>query len=431
MDGVILVCGVSHHTATLATRERVSLGEGDVRAVLRRLSGDPGIRGAVVLSTCNRTELYAVASDAAHGEAALRAALERHSRAGAAALACATYVLVDDAAVEHLFRVVAGLDSAVVGESEIVGQVRAAVARAEHEAMHCELLRSAFDHALLAGRRVRRRTGIGRGSTSLAAVVARSALAHRQDRGVLLVGAGRLIRSVAGALHGQGAGPLMIANRTPAAAVRLAEAFGGEAIALPELDGALARADVVITATGAPEPVLTADRLRALAPAARPRAVFDLAVPRDVEPAAAALGGLVLEDLERIQARIEVNLAARQRDLERAGAQVRDEVARFAAWRRERLVSPAVRTVWRRAEELRRQELSRFEGLDPGERERLELATAALVRKLLDGPTKRLRAAAATSGAPHLEVFRELFDVGDEPPVAELQVLSGDQRDVA
>src|SRR4051812_16639061 len=413
MRDVLLVLGVSHHTATLSTRERVALTEGDTRATLRRLAGDPRVHEAVVLSTCNRTELYAVAGAARDGEAALREALQRHTGAGAATLACSGYVLLDDAATEHLFRVAAGLDSAILGESEIVGQLRAAVALAEQEDMLGRLLDGAFEHAVIAGRHVRRRTAIGRRSTSLAAVVAKAALAHQEHRGVLMIGAGRLAGSVAGALHGLGAPRLMIANRTEAAARRLAEAHGAEAVPLRALDRALTRADVVVTATGAPRAILTAGRLQAVPPARRPRAVFDLAVPRDVEPAAAALPGLVLEDIEQIQARVELNRAARRADVERAGALVLDEVARFGAWRRELPVAPAVRSLWRQAERIRREELARCGALDPADLERLDRVTAALVRKLLDGPTRRLRAATAAGGGPHPDGFRELFDVPD------------------
>src|SRR4051794_1892838 len=430
MQPALLVLGVSHHTATLSTRERVALTEVDVRATLRSLAEDPRVQEAVVLSTCNRTELYAVASPA-EGEAALREALQRRSGAGAAALACASYLLAEGAAAEHLFRVAAGLDSAVLGESEIVGQLRRAAAVSEQAGMLGRLVEGAFDHALRAGRQVRRQTRIGRGSTSLAAVVARAAIAHQADRGVLMIGAGRLVQSVAGALSGLGAGQLIVANRTEAAARRLAEAHGAEAVPLRALDRALTRADVVVTATGAPRAILTAGRLQAVAPARRPRAVFDLAVPRDVEPAAAALPGLVLEDIEQIQARVELNRAARRADVERAGALVLDEVARFGAWRRELPVAPAVRSLWRQAERIRREELARCGALDPADLERLDRVTAALVRKLLDGPTRRLRAATAAGDGPHLDVFRELFDVPDGAVAPALRVVGWDERGAA
>ena len=431
MRDVILVLGVSHTTATLATRERVALTEADTRAALDRLAADPRVHEAVVLSTCNRTELYAVTRAAGEGEAALREALQRHSSAGPATLACSSYVLADDVAAEHLFRVASGLDSAVLGESEIVGQLRKAVALSEHAGMLGRLLDGAFDHAFVAGRRVRRGTAIGRGSTSLAAVVAKEAIARQEDRGVLMIGAGSLARSVAGALGGLGAPRLMVANRTESTGRQLAEAHGAEAVPWPALDRALARADVVVSATGAPGAILTFARLEAIAPARRPRALFDLALPRDVEPTVGALPGLVLHDLEQIQARIERNRAARRADLERAETLVRDEVQRFAGWRRDLTVAPAVHAVWRRAETIRRNELARCGQLDPDELERLDRITAAVVRKLLDGPTKRIRAAAAEGAAPRLQVFRELFELDEERPVPSLRVATREDRNAA
>src|SRR3954471_828727 len=176
MADVVCIFGVSHHTAALATRERLALDESGTRAVLRRLGADPRVGEAVVLSTCNRTELYAVAASATEGGATLREALQRHTGASLATLACCGYLLCEDAAIEHVFRVAAGLDSAVIGESEISGQLRAAAALAAQEGTLGRLLDAAVEHALVAGRQVRRRTAIARGSTSLAAVVAKAAI---------------------------------------------------------------------------------------------------------------------------------------------------------------------------------------------------------------------------------------------------------------
>jgi glutamyl-tRNA reductase len=431
MRDVLLVLGVSHHTATLPTRERVALTEGDSRAMLRRLGADGRLSETIVLSTCNRTELYAVAGRPTDGEAALRQALQGHTGLGAAALACSSYVLADDAAIEHLFRVAAGLDSAVVGESEIVAQLRGARTLAREEGTAGRLLEGAFGHALVAGRHVRRRATIGRGSTSLATVVAKAAIAHQHDRGVLVIGAGPLAGSVARALSSLGARGIMIANRTESAARRLATAHDLEVVPLGALARALPRADAVVSATGAPRPILTREQLEAIAPSSRPRAIFDLAVPRDVEPTAATLPGLVLQDLEHLQGRLALHGTARRTAMEHADALVRDEVRRFASWRANLALAPAVRSVWQRAEDIRRAELARCGTLDPAELARLEAVTARLVRKLLDGPTKRLREAAREPGAPHLEVFRDLFDVGEAPATPVLRAVERHERGAA
>src|SRR3954467_6760238 len=187
MDGVVALLGVSHHTAALRLLERAALSERAARRLLDELAVAARVGEAVPLSTCNRTELYAVAATAADADAALREALQRHSDVGAAGLACSAYSLADGAAVEHLFRVAAGLDSAVLGECEIVGQLRAAAALAREAGTLDRLLGGAVDHALAAGRHARRRTAIARGSTSLATVVAKTALAYQGERGILLI----------------------------------------------------------------------------------------------------------------------------------------------------------------------------------------------------------------------------------------------------
>lgn len=365
----MLVLGLSHRTASLAERERYALDADGVRALLRRLA--PRVDEAVVVSTCNRTEIYAVGPEDGlpHWPGAC--------------------VLREAAAVEHLFRVAAGLESALLGESEIVGQLRSAVALAAAAGTLGPRLEDAFAGALAASRRVRRLSGVGRGSGSLAAVVATAALAERRERGVLIIGAGRLARALAGAL--QGTPGLAIANRRDAGA----HALGPVAVPWAELDRALARADVVISATSAPRPVLTAARIAALP--VRPRVVFDLAVPRDVEPDAPT----VVRDLESLVASDSFDWAS----AERAAALVRGEVARFSA---RRALEPVIEAVWRQAEATRREELARLGPLPAAERERLERVTAALMRKLLDGPSRRLR---MTGDTERLDAFRDLFDV--------------------
>jgi glutamyl-tRNA reductase len=396
MSPAIVLVGLSHRTASLAVRERAALDDGAARAVLRGLRGR--VEEALVLSTCNRTELLAVASSAAEGEAALREALPE-----------ATYARFELDAVEHLFRVAAGLESAIVGESEIVGQLRAAVARAEEERALGPVLREASRHALVSARRVRARTGVARGATSTASLVARMAGEAAPGGRVLLIGAGRLISAVAGALAG--GHELMFANRTPAAARLLGDRYGGMSAALDRLDPLLARAEVVVSATGAPHPVLTAERLAACT---RRVTVIDLAVPRDVEPRAAELPHVELFDIDAVQARLDAGRALRWAEAERAGAVVAGEVQRFASWRRERRLEPLLERLWRRAESLRQAEVDRLgAGLPAAERRRLDAATAAFVRRLLDGPSRRLRERGAGSER-ELELLLTLLEA-DEP----------------
>jgi glutamyl-tRNA reductase len=404
-DSAIVLVGLSHRTAPLPVRERAALTDAGARSVLRRLAEEPAVEEALVLSTCNRTELVVVASSPAAGEVALREALVRETAVDATALACAGYARFELDAVAHLFRVAAGLDSAILGETEVTAQLRAAIARAEEERALGPVLRAACRHAVAAARRARSRTGIARGATSTAQVAAR--LAAAAPGPILLVGAGRMIGSVAAALAGR---ELMFANRTLSAVRPLAERHGGECAALEAIEPLLARAAAIVSATDAPHPVLTADRL-----AARrgPLTIVDLAVPRDVEPRAGELPGVRLYDVDAVQARVDEGWALRRAHAEQAEALVASEVRRFADWRRERRIEPLLRELWRSAERVRRAEVDRLgDGLDAADRERLDAATSAFVRRLLDGPARRLR---ERGGEQELALLLEVLTADERP----------------
>lgn len=418
--GVMLVVGVSHQTAGLAAREQVALDDGRARGVLRGLREEPGVCEAVVLSTCNRTEIYAVSESAREAEQAVRRALLERTSLGAATLACAGYTLFELDAVEHLFRVAAGLESAILGETEIGGQVRSAARRAEQERTLGPVLAGAFEQSLVAARRVRRRTGISVGATSVASVVAElvgGAELATSRRRIVLLGAGRFARSLAGALAAVPAAELVVVNRTVAVARELAERHGATAATLDCLEAELRDADAVVCATDAPHPIISAATIaRVVGGRQRPLLVVDLAVPRDVEPSAGSVPGVAVYDIDAVQQLVSRNVAVRRREAEAAAAMVRGETERFAAWRIGLDAAPVVRSVWRQAERLRREELARVAGaLSAEERDRLDRLSASLVGKLLHGPCERLRAACAQSdGAAHVESFRMLFDVAGE-----------------
>lgn len=418
--GVMLVVGVSHQTAGLAAREQVALDDGRARSVLRSLREEPGVCEAVVLSTCNRTEIYAVAESAREGEEAVRGALLERTSLGAATLACAGYTLFELDAVEHLFRVAAGLESAILGETEIGAQVRSAACRAEQEGTLGAVLAGAFKRSLLAARRVRGRTGISVGATSVASVVAElvgGAELATPRRRIVLLGAGRLASSLAGALAALPEAELVVVNRTVAAARALAERHHASAVGLGSLEAELREADAVVCATDAPHPIVSEATIsRVVGGRERPLLVVDPAVPRAVEPAAASVPGVAVYDIDAVQQLVNRNLALRRREAETAAAMVRSETERFAAWRVGLDAAPVVTSVRRQAEQLRRDELARVAGtLSAEERDRLDRLSASLVGKLLHGPCERLRAACAQSdGAAHVESFRMLFDVGAE-----------------
>jgi glutamyl-tRNA reductase len=329
-DGRLLVIGLSHRTAPVAQREKARLADSAARSLLGALLGHPAVGECAVLSTCNRTELLAVVADPAWGEAVLSQALVDHSRISRDELAAARYVHDDRAAARHLFRVAAGLDSMVLGESEIQGQVRAAR----------ELARGAgtLAHALRAGRRVRAQTLVAAGAVSVSSVavdLARVAIGDLRDRRALLVGAGRAAEAAAPALLGQGLAEVVVANRTPATASRLAARFGGRAAGLDALGDDMAAVDVVISSTDAARTILDTSILaRALARGrGRPLVIIDIAVPRDVDPRVGELPGVRLYDIDDLRRVAEANLDGRRREAVRAEAIVAAEVRRFAGGR--------------------------------------------------------------------------------------------------
>jgi glutamyl-tRNA reductase len=343
----LVAVGLSHRTAAVALRERAALSEPAARALLGDLRSTPAVSAAAVLSTCNRTELYAIAA-APDGVEALRGALAARGRLPAGAVAAAGFALADRAALEHLFRVAAGLESLVLGEPEIQHQVRRAAALAAEEGTLGRELGDVFRRALSAGRRVRRETGIGRGAVSTASVgveLARRALGDLRGRHVVVIGAGAMASSMARALARNGVAGVVVCNRTVAAARRLADEVGGRGIGLGGLATELGSADLVVAATGAPAPLLrrpvAARALRSRAPG-RPLVCIDLAMPRDVEPTVAALDGVVLFDVDDLRLMADANRFERAVAARRADAIVAAEVARcMEQGRRPRLARAA------------------------------------------------------------------------------------------
>jgi glutamyl-tRNA reductase len=395
------VCGLSHQSAAIEAREAAALDDAAARAVLRGLRGHGGIDEAAVLSTCNRTELYVVARTGAEARAAARAALLEHTQLDASTLDAHAFALWDAAAAEHLFRVAAGLESAVLGETEISAQVRAAAGRARDEGTLGPLLAAAFRHAHTASRRVRRATAISAGATSLSSVVAQL-VADRCGPGrtrIAVLGAGQLAARLAGALAGRGLGDLVILNRTEAAASALAARHGAASGPLDRIGAQLRGADAVIVATQAPQPVIDVAAVRAaLLSRERPLVVIDLALPRNVAPDVSGLDSVDLYDLDAIQAIVGRNSDARRREAEAAAELLRGELARFAAWQQQAGAAPLVRELWREAERVRSHELARIGGLTESERLRLDCITRSLVRRLLHAPAQRLREACESPG---------------------------------
>jgi len=342
----LLVVGLSHKTAPVQMREKAALGPARTPPLLAGLRGD-GVRECAALSTCNRTELYAVVDEAAAGERLLERALVEHTRLDWPALRSSAYAERDEQAARHLFRVSAGLESMVLGESQIQGQVRAAAVTAAALGTSGPLLKRLFRQATQAGRRVRRETAIGTGAVSIpsiAVAIACRAFPRLSGRSALLLGAGEMAESTARALLGRGLSALVVANRTPAAATSLAERFGGRGVPLSALPDELTRADVVIASTDSPGPLLTRAQVEPAAGARRrPLVIVDIAVPRDVDPAIAEIPGVTLYDIDDLERLADTNLHVRRREALQAERIVEEETHRFGAWRQAHAAAPALR----------------------------------------------------------------------------------------
>ena len=400
----VVLVGTSHRLAPVEVRERVAFDREGSRELARRLAAEGA--EVVCLSTCNRTEVYAVHQDPDTAEALA---------VGALSAAPDLYRLRDDAAALHLFRVAAGLDSLVPGEGEILGQVKTSY----EDGATGPVLDRLFRQALHAGKKVRAETAIAESPSSVssaAAALAQQVFGELGDCRVLLIGAGGVSELAARNLASRGATIGWVASRTLERARELAERHQAEAIALDDLPPRLAEADIVVSSTSAPGFVVTAGQVPLRK--GRPLFVIDLAVPRDVDPSVAETDGVYLYDIDDLEAVVSESLSGRRREAERAESIVEQEVARFRDWQASLEVVPAIASLREWAERVRSGELAKAEGrlgrLSDSERETVESLTTQIVNKLLHLPIVRLKQAAATEGPGYVEAARHLFGLGEE-----------------
>lgn len=375
----------------------------------------------VVLSTCMRTEVYATADRFHPAVQDIRNFLCESSFSAPEDVADHLTMLYDEAAIGHLFAVASGLDSAVLGESEILAQVRTAWETARVEGACGTVLSGLFRHALEVGKRVRSETAIARGTTSVSAAAVALAADHLGSLGgrrILVLGAGDMGEGMAVALAGAGVADIQVANRTRSRAQALADRIGGRTVAFGSLGAALTEVDVLLTSTGAPEPVLTADDLHPVLEerAGRPLLIVDVAVPRDVEPSVRHLDGVTVLDLDDLRAFARAGLEDRRREVTRVHGIIDEEVQDYLRDVLARQAAPTVASLRARAEEIRAAELDRLRtrlvGLDDRQREAVEAVTRGVVAKLLHEPTVRLKDAAGTPRGERLaEALRALFDL--------------------
>jgi glutamyl-tRNA reductase len=415
MTGELLALGASHKTASLELRERIALPTGRAARVLAELTEHHAVYEAVALFTCNRTELYLITADAVDAENAALATLSRQAGLRPTELLGSLYSLRGREAVEHLFAVTGGLDSMIVGEAEIQGQVKRAYEMALVEGVSGPVSNRLFRDALAAGKRVRSETGIARSNVSISTVAVQLAsdfLGDLSGRRVLVVGAGENAELTARALRDRGVDTLFVANRRYDRALGLAQRFGGRAVTFDDMPRELEAADIVVTSTGAPHQIVGREELEFVAASrmGRPLVMIDLAVPRDIEPSVRDCPGIALYDMDDLQRAVARNMDAREAEAAEALVIVREEVARFQDWIASLDVVPTISALRRRADEVVEQVLreneSRWESLSAADRERVEVLARAVVSRLLHEPTVRLK---DRSSYHYLHTIRELF----------------------
>ncbi len=418
----VVVIGLNHRTAPLDLLERMTVADVDVPKALHELASRPGLAEVVMLSTCNRLEVYASAERTQVACDDVCGALSRLSFVPPEDFGGHLYVHHEDDAFRHLFRVASGVDSAVIGEAEVLGQVRRAWELARQEDASGASLNLLFRHAVKVGKRARTETAIGRSAASVssaAVAMARARLGSLDERHVLVLGAGDVAEGMVRALVGAGVASVRIANRTADRAAELAERVGGEPIRLADLGGALAEVDLLLTGTGATSVILDhADLARAVASRedGRELLVVDVAVPRDVEPSAADLAGVMLLDMDDLRRFAENGLAERRGELAAVEAIIEAEVARLRVEASARRVAPLVAELRDAVEAIRRHELerssSKLADLDERQMEAVEALTKRIASRVLHDPTMKLKEAAGTARGEWLaDSVSELFDL--------------------
>jgi glutamyl-tRNA reductase len=421
----LVLVGINHHTAPVDLRERVDFSGRGVPDALRALAARGSTRETVIVSTCNRAEIYAVCEDEPAARADLERFMSEFNEVAATELAPHLYSLVDLEAARHLFRVAGGLDSLVVGEPQILGQVKDAHNAAGEANTVGPVLNRVFHSSFAVGKRVRTETGLGAGAVSVgyaAVALARKIFGDLAGMSVVVVGAGEMGKLTALHMKSQGVQHVTIVSRTMAHAARTAEAIGGASAApWDEMEAAIGASDIVITATGAAAPILTKARVESIMRPRRNRPLFiiDIAMPRDVEPEAGEIEQVFLYNIDDLQATVRENLARRASEVTRAESIVGEEVDKFGAWLRSRGAIPTVVALRQRFESIRRAELERLEfklsALPPDARVRVDEITHLIVEKLLLTPTEQLKSVsdADTVGA-YSEALTRLFGLGDE-----------------
>lgn len=419
----VVLVGLSHKTAPVQLREKLSLYGKSHDEMLHALKDAAHLSECAVLSTCNRTEIYALAAEEDSQERILEL-LASQAGVSPGQLQDHLYTFDGVPAFRHLFRVAAGLDSMVVGEGQILAQVKEALAAAQGAGTSGTILHNLFQNAIAAGKRARTDTEIGRGAVSIsfaAVQLARQLFPRLNGRVVLLIGAGETGEATARALLADGASPkVLVCNRTTDRGEALAQQFGGTALPYERMPDALARADIVISSTGAPHPVITLEGMRGVVRARRGRPLFmiDIAVPRDVEAAVGDLEDVYLYNIDDLQEVVERSLAGRQNEVAVVDSLLEEELKRFQSWLRGLEVGPTIQQLQRMADQVIEAEHARVGGrlshLSQRDRDAVDTLVRGIVNKLLRPPILHLKSAAESGNGYHeVESVRSIFGLGE------------------
>jgi glutamyl-tRNA reductase len=420
----IVLIGLNHRTAPVEIRERISFSEEGLGRYLKALQGLPSLMEGLILSTCNRVEICAATRDSEKGVEEIKGFLSHQHHVPLSAFEDALYVLKGEELVRHVFRVASSLDSMVVGEPQILGQIKGAYKAAHAARATGTLLNQLFHKAFSVAKRVRTETTIGNGAVSVSYVavgLARRIFAHLEGREVLIVGAGEMCELAAQQLVRGGIKGIVVTNRTWERALELAQRFHGEAIPFSELPHALVRADIVISSTGSPDFVVRKEEVFAIMKKRKNNPLFfiDIAVPRDIDPQVNTIDNVYLYDIDDLQKVAEANMKDRRYKARRAEEIVTTEVEKFCRWYQTLEVTPTIISLKAKMEGMREKELKKTLSALPHfsqeEQRALEALSEAIVKKILHGPISLLKEARQNSeGELYIDVVKKLFKLDED-----------------
>lgn len=415
----LAIIGLNHKTAPVELREKLSIAENALPDALSGLKAHRSISECLILSTCNRTEVCAYTGSPSD-DAEIIGWIGKFCHVSPDDFASHLYLHSGRGAVEHIFRVAAGIDSMMLGEAQILGQVKHAYATARRQGSVGPVLNALFQQAIAVGKRARTETDIGRGTFSVgsaAVQLARSIFDKLNGRAVLVVGAGKMSKLAIAHLVSSGASAVLVANRTYQKAVRLASQFDGQAVRFEELASVLETADIVITSTGAEEPIITHEMISSAMRARRGRPIFliDMAVPRDIRPEVGSLDNVFLYNIDDLQAVVEADVAGRRTEIAKVEEIIAEEVEEFLRRFRTLDAVPIIAAVRERFESIRRAEFEKLKGKLPGvspkELEAIDSAMRSIVKKICHQPIAQIKEYATDEDSSKLEIAREVFGI--------------------